>query len=121
MDWQRDLYCQNQRFWIEHSFHEAKSQTGMAQYQVRVWQGWHHHMALVCLATLFMDETKERAQESQPLLSYRDITELLDYYLRDVTGTKPRCMPRLRNATQTDSVTLIDEGTKGQAFHPILI
>jgi len=80
-DWQRDLYCQNQRFWIEHSFHEAKSQTGMAQYQVRVWQGWHHHMALVCLATLFMDETKERAQESQPLLSYRDITELLDYYL----------------------------------------
>jgi len=38
-------------------------------------------MALVCLATLFMDETKERAEESQPLLSYRDITELLDYYL----------------------------------------
>jgi len=80
-DWHRDLYCQNQRFWIEHSFHEAKGQTGMAQYQVRVWQGWHHHMALVCLATLFMDETKARVHESQPLLSYRDITELLDYYL----------------------------------------
>lgn len=80
-DWRRDLYRQNQRFWIEHAFHEAKSQTGMAQYQVRVWRGWHHHMALVCLATLFMDETKARHRESVPLLSYRDITELLDYYL----------------------------------------
>ncbi len=80
-DWQQDLYRQNQRYWIEHAFHEAKSQTGMAQYQVRVWRGWHHHMALVCLATLFMDETKARHRESQPLLSYRDITELLNYYL----------------------------------------
>lgn len=80
-DWQRDLYVQNQRFWIEHSFHEAKSQTGMAQYQVRVWKGWHHHMALVCLATLFMEQSKQRHKESHPLLSYRDLTELLDYYL----------------------------------------
>lgn len=80
-DWSLDLYRQNQRFWIEHAFHEAKSQTGMAQYQVRVWRGWHHHMAMVCLATLFMDETKERHRASEPLLSYRDITELLDYYL----------------------------------------
>lgn len=80
-DWQEDLYRQNQRYWIEHAFHEAKSQTGMAQYQVRVWRGWHHHMALVCLATLFMDEIKAKNHDTQPLLSYRDITELLDYYL----------------------------------------
>ena len=53
----------------------------MAQYEVRVWQGWHHHMTLACLATLFMDETKNWNKEIQPLLSYRDITELLDYYL----------------------------------------
>ena len=78
---ERDLYIQGQRFWIEHAFHEAKSQTGMAQYQVRVWRGWHHHMALVCLATLFMDEAKQLNKETAPLLSYRDITELLDYYL----------------------------------------
>jgi SRSO17 transposase len=60
---------------------KAKSQTGMAQYEVRVWQGWHHHMTLACLANLFMDETKNWNKEIQPLLSYRDITELLDYYL----------------------------------------
>ena len=78
---ERDAYVQGQRFWIEHAFHEAKSQLGMAQYQVRVWQGWHHHMALVVLSTLFVAEEKERTKEEVPLLSYRDITELLDYYL----------------------------------------
>jgi len=26
----------------------------MADYQVRPWNGWHHHMALVMMAMLFM-------------------------------------------------------------------
>jgi len=79
--WKRLAYVQGQRFWIEHAFHEAKSQLGMAQYQVRVWNGWHHHMALVALATVFMSKEKSKNKNSHPLLSYRDITELLDYYL----------------------------------------
>ncbi len=79
--WKRLAYVQNQRFWIEHAFHEAKSQLGMAQYQVRVWKGWHHHMALIALATVFMLREKAENKESYPLLSFRDITELLDYYL----------------------------------------
>ncbi len=81
LSWQRLAYVQNQRFWVEHAFHEAKSQLGMAQYQVRVWRGWHHHMALVALATVFMMREKAENKETHPLLSYRDITELLDYYL----------------------------------------
>lgn len=72
---------QGERFWIEHAFHEAKSQLGMAQYQVRVWRGWHHHMALTALALLFTTLEKIRTHEDHPLLSCRDITELLDYYL----------------------------------------
>lgn len=110
-DWQRDLYRQNQRFWIEHAFHEAKSQTGMAQYQVRVWRVWHHHMALVCLATLFMNETKARHRESAPLLSYRDITELLDDYLRAGTGTRPKCMTKFENAMPPANEISIEGGT----------
>lgn len=78
---QRHAWRQGQRFWIEHAFHEAKSQLGMAQYQVRGWPGWHHHMALVCLAQLFSEKTRDVTQAEHPLLSARDITELLDYYL----------------------------------------
>lgn len=77
----RMAYIQNQRYWIEHSFHEAKNELGMAQYQVRVWKGWHHHMALICLATVFMAKEKQTSKSTKPLLSCRDIVELLDHYL----------------------------------------
>lgn len=45
---------QAQRFFIEHSFREAKSECGKADYQVRRCDAWHHHMALVMLGTLFL-------------------------------------------------------------------
>lgn len=72
---------QGQRYFIEHAFHEAKSQLGMAQYQVRLWKGWHHHMALVCMALLFTEKYKDQTKEETPLLTARDITELLAFYL----------------------------------------
>lgn len=77
----RLVYMQHQRYFIEHAFHEAKDQLGMAQYQVRKWRGWHHHMALVCLAMLFCTKEQILQAESVPLLSLANITTLLDYYL----------------------------------------
>ena len=81
LSWERYGYVQGQRYWVEHAFHEAKSQLGMAQYQVRVWRGWHHHMALSCLAMLFLLKEQIRTESAIPLLSFRDLTELLDFYL----------------------------------------
>jgi hypothetical protein len=72
---------QAQRFWIERAFQDAKSELGMAQYEVRSWRGWHHHIALVCLAMLFVLKERLLAAEHTPLLSARDIVELLAYYL----------------------------------------
>jgi len=43
-----------QRFWVERSFQDGKSQAGLADYQVRGWKAWHHHVALVMMAMLFM-------------------------------------------------------------------
>jgi SRSO17 transposase len=79
--WERLAYMQAQRFWIERSFQDAKSELGMAQYEVRGWLGWHHHMALVSLALLFLLEQRQRVQSQLPLLSARDIVELLAIYL----------------------------------------
>ena len=38
---------------IEASFKRGKGEVGMDAYQVRTWQGWHHHMALSLLAVWF--------------------------------------------------------------------
>jgi len=72
---------QGQRFWIERSLQDAKSEAGLADYQAREWSAWHHHMALVCMALLFMLEERERNQDALPLLSCSDIEELLKTFL----------------------------------------
>lgn len=88
--------AQGQRYWIEHAFHEAKSQLGMAQYQVRVWKGWHHHMAMVCMAQLFVETHKKAVSEEVPLLTTRDVTELLAYYLPRRDRTESEVHDRIR-------------------------
>ena len=72
---------QAQRFWIERAFQDAKSELGMSQYEVRGSKGWRHHMALVCLAQLFVMKERLAAEGQVPLLRVRDVVELLDYYL----------------------------------------
>ena len=77
---------QGQRFWVERTFQDGKSEAGMADYQARKWSAWHHHMALVSMAMLFMAEERERHKEDYPLLSCNDVETLLKTYLprRDI-------------------------------------
>lgn len=84
---ERLVQMQRQRFWIERSFEDGKSESGMADYQVRGWLAWHHHMALVMMAMLFMLEEKLLHKKEYPLLSCADIEVLLAHFLprRDVT------------------------------------
>jgi SRSO17 transposase len=70
-----------QRFFIEHAFEEAKSEVGMAEYQVRGWLAWHHHMALVMMALLFITKQRMLHREDCPMLSCHDIKVLSAYLL----------------------------------------
>jgi SRSO17 transposase len=79
--WEALAYMQAQRHWVERAFEDGKSELGMAQYEVRQWRGWHHHMALVSLAMLFVLKERVSHADSAPLLSARDVVELLEYYL----------------------------------------
>ena len=72
---------QARRYWVERALQDGKSECGMADYQVRRWSAWHHHMALVFMSMLFMLEERLRAAESRPLLSCSDIEELLRHFL----------------------------------------
>ena len=78
---QRLSWMQRQRYWIERCFEDGKSQCGMADYQVRLWKAWHHHMALVMMAMVFMLSERLNMKEQCPLLSCADIERLLAAFL----------------------------------------
>ena len=78
---ERLAFMQGQRVWVERSFEDGKSHCGMADYQVRLWTGWQHHMAMVMIALLFMLEERLLQQDEKPLLSCADIVTLLKHFL----------------------------------------
>ena len=68
---------QDQRYWIERSLEDGKSECGLDEYQVRKWPAWQHHMALVLMAMQFMLEERIHNSNDLPLLSCFDIRQLL--------------------------------------------
>jgi len=78
---ERLAFQQAQRYWIERALQDAKSNAGMADYQVRGWTAWHHHITMAMLALLFMLEIRVKNAEAYDLLSTTDIKELLIYFL----------------------------------------
>ena len=69
----------------------------MADYQVRRWDAWHHHMALVMLGTLFLLKQKIQGRKQWPMLSFNDLVTALAHLL-----------PR-RQLTAEDLAAIIDK------------
>ena len=51
---------------IEECLERAKSDAGLAQYQVRNWIGWHHHQTLSLLAAWFLTEEDRWGKKIHP-------------------------------------------------------
>lgn len=49
---------------VEESLKRAKSEAGLADYQVRTWEGWHHHQTLSLIATWFLGEETRRGKNA---------------------------------------------------------
>jgi SRSO17 transposase len=45
---------------VEQVFHEGKGEVGLGHYEVRGWDGWHHHMTLSLLALWFLALERRR-------------------------------------------------------------
>lgn len=48
---------------IEECLRRAKSEAGLADYEVRTWKGWHHHQTLSLLATWFLTQETRRGKK----------------------------------------------------------
>jgi SRSO17 transposase len=49
---------------IEECLKRAKGEAGLADYQVRTWEGWHHHQTLSLLATWFLTQETRRGKKA---------------------------------------------------------
>ena len=68
---------QAQRYFVERSFQECKSDIGMSEYQVRGWKAWHHHMTMCMMAQAYILTEKINNKENMPLLSAYDIRQVI--------------------------------------------
>jgi SRSO17 transposase len=69
---------------IEASFQRGKGEAGMDAYQVRTWEGWHHHMALTLIAVWFLISETHRGQQWTPALTLPQVRYGLSLLLLEV-------------------------------------
>ena len=97
------------RFFIERSFQDAKTSAGMADYQVRVWNGWYHHMGMVMLASLFMMKEKKLSKDKVSLLSCEDMVSLLNYFLPRADTTEEAIFKQLEKRHKKRFKSIVSE------------
>jgi SRSO17 transposase len=72
---------------IEASFKRGKGEVGMDEYQVRTWQGWHHHMTLSLIAVWFLLGETHRGQQWTPALTLPQVRYGLSLLLLEALYT----------------------------------
>ena len=65
----------------------------MDAYQVRTWQGWHHHMALSLIAVWFLISATHRGQQCTPALTLPQVRYGLSLLLLEVFCTPGHLSP----------------------------
>lgn len=65
------------RWPLETCLEDGKQELGLGDYQVRTWQGWHHHMTLCILAHFFLVRLRLRLQDQAPALTLPQVRLLL--------------------------------------------
>ncbi len=76
------------RFWIERAFEDGKGIAGLADYQVRSWTGWHHHMTMTILAMLYLMVLSIDLGKKVDFLTVQDVKEIFEVIMpkREVTS-----------------------------------
>lgn len=71
------------RWTVEDCLERAKGEVGMAQYEVRSWTGWRHHMTLALLALWFLVRQHRRLQGAFPPFTVQQVRYCVAEFLRD--------------------------------------
>jgi len=71
---------------IEECLQRAKSETGLADYEVRHWKGWYHHQILSLLASWFLVTEARRGEKWTPAITVPQIREGISAILYGLCG-----------------------------------
>ncbi len=66
------------RYWVERAFQDGKGIAGLADYQLRNWIGWHHHMTMTLLAMLYLLLLTMKLGRKAEFLTVQDAKEILE-------------------------------------------
>jgi len=89
---------------IEDCFKRAKSEAGLADYEVRTWMGWHHHQILSLIALWFLVLETRRGKKIYPGLDRspgshaagRSVASCLELHCSRVVSTFDRTQSRTK-------------------------
>ena len=87
----------------------------MDEYQVRTWQGWHHHMALSLIAVWFLVYETHRGQQLTPALTLPQVHYGLSVLLLGVfctSGVDSICRQVQRHLLRNESARFYHHRTR---------
>ena len=64
VSWRRLVRLAKLRWRVEQNYQQLKQELGLDHYEGRGWQGWHHHVTLVCLAYAFLLLERRRLKKN---------------------------------------------------------
>ena len=77
------VFAHGQRHRVEELFEEGNGEVGLDHYEVRSWQGWHHHVTLALLALWFSILERKRIGEKTPALTVPQTREIFTQLLQN--------------------------------------
>lgn len=103
-------YRKCQRYFVERSLQDAKSELGMADFQALKYRAWEHHLALTLVASWFIAETRlDWAEEfpPDPRLLRDDETEVLPHLSMANVCELLRAVLPLRQLSSQEAAALV--------------
>ena len=100
----------SQRYFVERTLQDAKSELGMDEFQAIKYRAWEHHLAFTILASWFIAETRLDWEKEHPrdpdLLDAYEIDRLPPLSMANVRDMLRATLP-LRQLTPSEAVSLV--------------
>jgi SRSO17 transposase len=103
-------YRKCQRYFVERSLQDAKSELGLADFQALKYRAWEHHLALTLVASWFIAETRldwAEAFPPDPRLLRDDETEVLPHLSMANVCVLLRAVLPLRQLSSQEAAALV--------------